>query len=247
MAPGTRLVHADRAGPPFAVGVLAVLGTLPVVRDADPVTGAPQWLLVMVVIGVGVVAVGASTALGSLLSGDVGLRTLAPDRLPGEGINAYRLPVAAGVGVAVVALGVHAGASTLGVDPGPLDRWAAPDWPGLVASVAGGVVTELVFRYGFMTLVVWTAWTYRPGVDRGVTRASVWAGILAAALLGGCAAIPAAVVDGVDPVVVAVAAVVPLVGGVVFGLLYWRYDLAAAVIAHSVASLLRALAAMLPF
>jgi hypothetical protein len=40
---------------------------------------------------------------------------------------------------------------------------------------------------------------------------------------------------------VVVAAAVPFVGGVAFGLLYWRYDLAAAVIAHTTASLLRAM------
>jgi hypothetical protein len=241
MAPETGLVDARRAGPPFAVGVIAVLGTLPVVTTVTPLAGAPRWLVVVAVIGAGVGGVGVAAALGSTLAPDVGLRSLAPERLPGDGLRAYRLPAAAGVGVALVTLGVHAVAGGLGVEPVPFDRWVDHDWLGVVASVAGGVVTELVLRFGFMTLVVWAAWTYRPAIDRGVTRTSVWTGVLAAATLGGCAAVPAATVDTVDPAVVLVAAVVPFVGGVVFGLLYWRYDLASAVVAHGVASLLRAL------
>jgi hypothetical protein len=243
MAPGTRLVEPHRAGPPFAVGVLAVLGTRPVVTTLEPLVGVPRWVVVAAVVGVGVVGVGCAAALGSLLATDVGLRALAPDRLPGDGWRAYRLPAVAGVGVALVTLAIRAGATSRGVALVPFDVWAGGGSLGVLASVAGGVVTELVLRYGFMTLVVWAAWTYRPAVDRSVTGASAWVGVLAAATLGGSVAVPAALVSGTT-VAVAVAAVVPFVGGVAFGLLYWRYDLAAAVVAHGAASLVRAVAAM---
>ena len=239
----TRLVDAHRVGPPFAVGVLAVLGTLPVITTLEPLAGVPRWLLVVAVIAVGVVGVGAAATLGATLAVDVGLRAFAPDRLPGEGIGAYRLPVGIGVGVALATIGVHAVGSAMGVGVGPINRWMGDGSLGVLASVAGGIVTELVFRYGVMTLVVWTAWTYRPAIDAGVTRASVWTGILAAAALAGCVAVPGMIVDGAGPAVVALAVVVPIGGSVVFGLLYWRYDLAAAVVAHGVASFLRAVIA----
>lgn len=237
------LVEPRRAGPPFAVGVLAVLGTLPAVTALEPLAEAPRWLVVVVAITVGIVGVGVAAAVGSVLARDIGFRALATDRLPGTGLRAYRLPAVVGVGVAVVTLGIHAGTVAVGVDPGPPSRWVGDGSFAVVASVASGIVAELVLRFGVMTFVVWTAWTYRPAIDRSVTPTSAWAGVLVAATLGGCMAVPVAIADGVGPAGVAVAAVVPFVGGVVFGLLYWRYDLAAAVVAHVVASLLRALVA----
>lgn len=244
MSADPRMVDPRRAGPPFAVGVLAVLGTLPVVTTLNPMAGVPQWLAVVGIIAGGVGVVGLAAVVGAALAPDVGLRALAVDQFP-EGLRAYRLPAAAGVGVGIVTLGLHAAATALGADPVVLEGWAGTDSPGVVASVAVGVITELVFRFGVMTFVVWTAWTYRPAIDRGVTTGSVWTGVVVAAVAGGVASIPAAVAGGGDLLGVAIAVALPAVGGVVFGLLYWRYDLAAAVLAHGVASLLRAVVSLL--
>lgn len=240
MASETRVVGARRVGAPFAVGVIAVLGTLPVVTAVGPVAWAPQWLVVVALIAGGVVGVGVAAAVGAMLSPDVGLRALAPERLPGGGFAAYRRPVVAGVGVALLTVCVHAVAGVVGVDPGPL-LWTARGSLAVLTAVAGGVVAELLVRFGVMTAVVWTAWTYRPAIDQGVTRAAVWGGILVAALAGGVGSLAVAVVWG-DPGVATV--IFPVGGGVVFGVLYWRYDLAAAVVAHAVASLLRATVAV---
>ena len=239
MEPETRVVGFRRAGAPFAVGTLAVLGTLPGIAAALPLP-VPQWLVVVGVIVVGVVGVGLATTVGAVLAPDVDLRTLAPDRLPGGGVRAYRLPAAVGVGVAVGALGLHTLIVTLGGDPGPglPALWRGESALVVLGRVAGGVLAELVLRFGVMTGVVWTAWTYRPALDHGVTRSAAWTGIVAAAAVGGVALFPLAVVAGTGPSVVGVGFTVG--GGVVFGLLYWRYDLAAAVVAHGVASLVRA-------
>lgn len=239
----TRLVSPQRVGPPFAVGVLAVLGTIPFVSAVEPLADVPRWLAVFVIIAGGAISVGIATLVGAALVRDVGLWTFAPDRLPGDGVRAYRLPVVVGGGVALVTLGLHGVATTLGSDPALLDRWVDGGSLAVVASVAGGIVTELVLRFGVMTFVVWIAWTTRPAVDGGVTRTSAYAGIVVAAVVGGCATATVAAVGGVDPLASAAAAVGPLVGGTVFGYLYWRYDLAAAIVAHAAASLLRALVA----
>jgi hypothetical protein len=239
----TRLVNPQRVGPPFAVGVLAVLGTIPFATAVEPLANIPRWLAVIVLIAGGVGTVGVAALVGATLAGDVGLRTLAPERLPGEGVRAYLLPVVVGVGVTLVTLGLYSGVSALGHDPTLLDRWIGGGSLAVLASVAGGIVTELVLRFGVVTLVVWVTWTSRPGTDGGVTRTAAWTGILAAALVGSLAAVAVSAggsFGSVDPLAVAVAAVGPLVGGVLFGVLYWRYDLAAAVVAHAVASLLRA-------
>lgn len=243
MVQETRLVSPQRVGPPFAVGVLAVLGTIPFVTAVEPLADVPRWLALVVIVAGGVVGVGLAALVGATLAHDVGLRTLATDRLPGEGVRAYRLPALVGVGVTLLTLGLHGVVAALGRDPALLDQWAGGGSLAVLASVAGGVVTELVLRFGLMTFVVWVAWTSRPAADGGVTRTSAWAGILVAAGVGALAAVPAAAVGGVDPLGVAAVAGGPFVGGVLFGYLYWRYDLAAAVVAHAVASLLRVLVA----
>ncbi|WP_142860007.1 CPBP family intramembrane metalloprotease [Salinigranum halophilum] len=244
MPPETRLVSPQRVGPPFAIGVLAVLGTIPFVTALEPLADIPRWLAVAVIIALGVGSVGLATVAGAALARDIGLRTLAPERLPGDGVRAYRLPVVVGVGVALVTLGLHASGVALGGDPALLDRWVDGGSLALLASVASAVVTELVLRFGVVTVVVWVAWTSRPATDGGVTRPSVWAGVLVAATLSSAVAVAVAVAaGGIQSPTVAAAAVGPFVGGVVFGILYWRYDLAAAVVAHAVASLLRALVA----
>jgi hypothetical protein len=243
MALETRLVSPQRVGPPFAVGVLAVLGTIPFVTALEPLADVPRWLALVVIIVSGVGGVGLAAFVGAALAPDVGLRTLAPDRLSGDGVRAYRLPALVGVGVTLLTLGLHGVVAVAGGDPALLDRWVDGGSLAVLASVAGGVVTELVLRFGVMTFVVWVAWTTRPATDGGVTRTSVWVGILTAAALGGATAVPAAAVGGIDLLAIGAAAVSPFVGGVLFGYLYWRYDLAAAVVAHAVASLVRALLA----
>lgn len=242
MSADSWVIDTRRAGPSFAVGVLAVLGTLPIVTAVEPPAPAPQWLVLVGAIAVGVAGVGLAAVVGSLLSPDVGLQTLVPDRLPGDGVRAYRLPAAVGVAVAVVVLGLRAAIGALGGDPGSPALWNAGGAAGVVANVASGVLAELLLRFGVMTGVVWTVWTYRPALNRGVTRTAVWLGIVAAAALGGVATLPMGFVDGIEPGVVGV--VYGVGGGIVFGLLYWRYDLAAAVVAHAAASLVRAVVAL---
>ena len=236
MAPETQVIDRARAGPPFAVGVLAVLGTLPLVVAETPLMALPRWLSLVLALCVGVVAVGLATAVGAMLAPDVGLETLRHTAFPAEGVHLYRLPALAGVGVALFTLGLGA----LSGAESSLSLGSAGDSLGVVGVVAGSVLTELLLRFGLMTLVVWLAWTRRPALDRGVTRSGGWSGVLAAALVGSVLTVAVAVVGGAEPVTAFVTGVGPLVGGVVFGLLYWRYDLAAAVVAHGVASLLRA-------
>lgn len=243
MAPQSTVIEAHRVGPPFAVGVLAVLGLLPLVAIVDPLAETPRWLAVAAVVGVGVGSVGLATLVGALLARDVDLQALANPLTKGPRV--YRGAVAVGVGVALVTTATTAVAAALGGDPVRFDVWAGTDPLGLVVSVAASVVTELLLRFGVMTLVVWLAWTTRPAVDRGVPRGAVWAGVLVAATAGGVAAASTAFLVGAPLVELVVAAVTPVGGGVAFGWLYWRADLASAVVAHVVASFLRALVSLL--
>ena len=111
----------------------------------------------------------------------------------------------------------------LGVQPGP--------WQGLLASVYGAIGEEILLRLGLMTLLAWAGAqltrTRPPGA--GV----LWAAGILAALLFGIAHLPVtALLVPLTPLVVARALVLNGVGGVLYGWLYWRRGLDAAMAAH---------------
>jgi membrane protease YdiL (CAAX protease family) len=98
----------------------------------------------------------------------------------------------------------------------------------------GGVTEELLLRWGFMSLVAFVLFAT---VDRGRDAPSarvVWAAILVSAIVFGVGHLPAAAATfALTPGVVAYIIVGNAVGGVVFGWLFWRRSLEAAMLAHA--------------
>ncbi len=107
----------------------------------------------------------------------------------------------------------------------------------------GGIVEELLLRWGFMSLLVWAAWRIG-GSRRPIPAVCVWIGLVASALLFAAGHLPALYVllpdapAWVTPVVLAANAV----PGVMLGWLYWRRGLEAAMIAHAMAHFFAVLA-----
>jgi len=101
----------------------------------------------------------------------------------------------------------------------------------------GGVTEEMLMRWGLMTALVWLPWSFIQK-RRGLPRpAYVIGAIFIAALLFGAFHLPAAAAMGASltaPVVtyVIVGNTVP---AVLFGFLYWRNGLEAAILAHALA------------
>lgn len=101
----------------------------------------------------------------------------------------------------------------------------------------GGVTEEMLMRWGLMTILVWLPWRLiqkRVGIPR---PAYVIGAIFVAALLFGTGHLPAAAGLGVGlttPVVtyIIIGNTLP---GVLFGFLYWRNGLEAAILAHALA------------
>ena len=118
-----------------------------------------------------------------------------------------------------------------------------PAWTGLLASVGAGIQEEIWTRLGMMTLFVWMGTQV---IRRSPPAAVVvWIGNILAALFFGALHIPqAAVFLGPTPIVIAFTLLGNGVPGVVFGWLYWRRGLVAAVICHFAGDLL--LKAILP-
>jgi hypothetical protein len=107
-----------------------------------------------------------------------------------------------------------------------------PIWAGALASLYGGITEEILLRYGVMSLFAW----FFTRVMRG--GAAYWAAIVMSAVLFGLGHLPAtAAVLPLNALVVARAIVLNGIGGVVFGWLYWRLGLEAAMVGHLSADL----------
>ncbi|MFC6940745.1 CPBP family intramembrane glutamic endopeptidase [Salinirubellus sp. GCM10025818] len=98
----------------------------------------------------------------------------------------------------------------------------------------GGVTEELMLRFGLMSALVFGGWhvTGRPG--EGPRPGVVWAAILISAVLFGVGHLPA-LAQSVDltPALIARTVLLNALVGVVFGWLYWRRSLEAAMVAHT--------------
>jgi hypothetical protein len=99
----------------------------------------------------------------------------------------------------------------------------------------GGVTEEMLMRWGVMTALVWLPWRFWQKNAALPRSAGVIGAILVAAMLFGALHLPAARAMGVSltaPVVTYII-VGNSVPGILFGFLYWRYGIEAAILAHA--------------
>lgn len=236
----------------LALGVPGVLTLIPMALDqldalppemlelSLPLTVAisllnPLILLVMAV------------AVGTLLAHRVGLRSLVAERVRhGAAIWPQlrpHIPMAfvAGLIFAIVVLGLDALINPFaGTDlaSGP----AVGETPTLGALLAqlllgllyGGLVEELMLRWGVMALFVWIGWRLAQRGQGTPQPALVWTANILAALLFGIGHLPAlAAMVTLTPLIVLRTVLLNALGGVLFGWLLWRRNLETAMVAHA--------------
>ncbi len=97
----------------------------------------------------------------------------------------------------------------------------------------GGIVEEIMMRFGMMTVVIWIG----SKAVRGLTTPIVWIGILTSALLFALGHFPVvfSLVDQPTTSLLLYVLIGNSVGGIIFGWLYWKRGLEAAMIAHIMA------------
>jgi len=96
----------------------------------------------------------------------------------------------------------------------------------------GGITEELLLRWGFMSLLVWLGCLLlrRSGSHPPV----VWTAIILSAILFGIGHLPAmATLVPLNTVIIVRTVLLNAIGGVVFGWLFWRRSLEAAMVAHA--------------
>jgi membrane protease YdiL (CAAX protease family) len=201
---------------------------------------APLWVISLASLAQSALLLALAVWAGVALAPAVGLRAPAFEaavtgRPSGLAFRSQLMPgLIAGVlgGMLLFAVGRYAPAALAEVQ----QRFAVP----LIARVLyGGITEELLLRWGLMTALVWLAWRFLQH-RRGTVRAGfVWCGIAVSALMFGAGHLPAAsaLVGPLDANVVAFVIGGNTAFGLLFGYLFWRWGLEAAMIAHAVAHL----------
>jgi hypothetical protein len=118
------------------------------------------------------------------------------------------------------------------------DRPSYPLWQGLLAGVYGGVTEELLLRFGLFTTLAFVLWRIRGQRADQVPAATLWTVNVIVAVAFALLHLPATVPLGdLTTLVVLRTLVLNGVGGLVFGYLYWRRGLEAAIAAHFTADI----------
>lgn len=109
--------------------------------------------------------------------------------------------------------------------------------PFLTRLLYGGIIEELLLRWGLMTLLVWLAWRLLQK-GQGKPRVVFFVNaIILSSVVFGVGHLPLAVALGVDFTVAIVSYIVVAnsIFGLIAGYLYWKKGLEAAIIAHMLA------------
>jgi membrane protease YdiL (CAAX protease family) len=228
----------------FSAGLVGVLAVLPYLFALVPPT---EGVSLTVIAAGAVVQLGAIVAVSCLvglyLGPKVGLGApLLRARLDGHEVGpeireTLRLAVPLGVAaaLAIVALDIGFGAAGVSV---PADAVERPElWKRALASLYGGITEELLVRFGLMTLLVWLS-TFVVGGEDGPADGAVWVAIVVTALAFGAGHLGTlASITDPTPLLVVGTVLLNAIGGVVFGWLYWRRGIEAAMVAHLTADL----------
>ena len=126
-------------------------------------------------------------------------------------------------------------ASELGEAAEALSLWTSQPaaWKGFLASFYGGIAEEVQLRLFLMTFFVWLGRFFSKTPDEKPTGPVIWVANLLAALVFGLGHLP--IVASLVPLTSLVIARTALLNGllgVVFGWLYWKRGLEAAMISH---------------
>lgn len=232
-----------RAAAVAALGLLGVAGlgaTLLLSPAALPsVPGLSPTLVVVVSLVQPAILVLVAALVGAALAPRVGLRSrlaarVAGDRLDGSLATDARIaaPTGVAVGLVIVKLDFLYWV-TVGGPPG-----APATLSTVLASVPlrflyGGLAEEVLLRWGLMTLFVWVGWRLT-GRPEAPSDAVEWGAIALAAVLFGVGHLPAAAtLEPLTPPFVVRTVGLNALGGLLYGWLYLRESLEAAMLGHA--------------
>jgi membrane protease YdiL (CAAX protease family) len=231
------------------LGVVVITVTVLPQLAGEVTLPAPLWVISLASLAQSALLLAVVVWTGVALAPKVGLRAPAfeaavTSRPITPALRAQFLPGLVGGalgGVALFAIGGYAAPAALAEVQ---QRFTLPI---LARVLYGGVTEELLLRWGLMTALVWLAWRF-PQRRRGTPQAVYfWLAIVVSALLFGAGHLPAAaaLIGKLTGDVVLFVVGVNIAFGVLFGYLFWRYGLEAAMIAHATAHVVSYVAGLL--
>jgi membrane protease YdiL (CAAX protease family) len=133
--------------------------------------------------------------------------------------------------------------TSLRVSPVGFSTLQAQFTPPLYARMLyGGITEELLLRWGLMTAFTWLAWRFLQARQGSVRPSLIWLAIAASAILFGVGHLPVAsfLLGSLTAPTVVFVIGINATFGVLFGWLYWRRGLEAAILAHALTHLVNA-------
>lgn len=106
-------------------------------------------------------------------------------------------------------------------------------WKGFLASFYGGVTEEILLRYFVLSMIVYLILKLIKGAHKSNSRSAFIIAIVLSALLFGVGHLPIVAIDTCLSVVVVLRVImINSLGGIVFGLIYWKWGLPSAMMSH---------------
>ncbi|MCW0980666.1 CPBP family intramembrane metalloprotease [Agrobacterium sp. BT-220-3] len=190
----------------------------------------------------------AAVAIGQALAGRVGLGTPLIDALVQGGslravLRRQALPaLSAGLAVGLLMIAYSTVILSAVTDATTKAIMTAFPVPLATRILYGGITEELLTRWGLMSFFAWALWRM---AGRGQLRpAMLWAAILVAAALFATGHLPLlfAITTDPQPSLIVAILIANFIPGVLFGWLFWRRGLEAAMLSHAFAHCVNALA-----
>ncbi|HEY4540957.1 MAG TPA: CPBP family intramembrane glutamic endopeptidase [Noviherbaspirillum sp.] len=235
--------------PLFGLGLLGVaslpLTFLPMVDAAMLAAYAPGMslpMLMVLLLAGPLLTLLVATVIGTVLAPHVGLRALTASAAATPRWKELRasagLSVSLGLALAGIVVAVDRALQPLlpaaWVEAARMSA-QMQDWRTLaVGLLYGGLTEEITLRWGVMSLLAWLGWKLLGRRDEAVRAPVMWGAIVLAALLFGLGHLPAAAASApLDTVLVLRTVLLNALAGVVYGWLFWRRHLEAAMLAHA--------------
>lgn len=224
----------------FGLGIISVLCVLPYVLtiqgDLLRSIGQPLWLLFTAQIIQTAILFSVAIFFGLLLSKKVGFHLPLLEAYTEKGDyggvfkNIIGISVGWGIITAVLIYVIDIVFSVFGAAISTHQN-IAPVWQKLLAAVYGGTTEEIIMRLFIMLLFVW--------IGMKITRREkpssivIVISIILAAIIFGLGHLPiTASLTALTPLIIVRALVLNGIGGIVFGVLFWKKGFESAMIAH---------------
>jgi len=216
--------------------MLGVIGSAAVLPYSAALQSQMNLSLKIIVLSLvqGVVLTAIAVFVGMLASKSLGLQVTSPPQiLP----LAVLLGIAAGTVIIALELLVFHPHLPEAISFAAADGGAAPDiaiWKRLLASLYGGISEELLMRFFLLSGFLWLITRVWSGPQGQAVQAAFWIVNIVIALLFGLGHLPALLqmVEKLTPMLLARTLVLNGIAGIIFGWLYWKHGLAAAMVSH---------------